>query len=68
MSTMVVRTPLTRSVIESIDAVIDRTIAKAAGRPALQARGEVLRARMHATGFRMPTTLTAVGRVPPGGA
>ena len=54
--------PMDPVVITNIDATIDRAIRAVDGRPALQGHGEMLRARMHRVGFRMPTSLVAVGR------
>ena len=59
--------PMDPAVIASIDGVIDRCLQQVAGHPALQARGEVLRQRMHGVGFRSASALVAVGRADPKG-
>ena len=47
-----------------LEATIDRYQALAEGHPALQARGEVLRARLREVGVRGATQLLAIGRRP----
>lgn len=54
--------PMEAELIARIDGVIDRTIRKVDGHNDLQARGELLRQRMHVVGFQMPVLLVAVGR------
>ena len=49
--------------IAELDTAIDRHIALAAGHPELQARGEVLRARLRDVGVRGATQLVAIGRL-----
>ena len=48
--------------LADLDAVVDRYRALAAASPDLVARGEMLRARLHAVGVRDATQLVAVGR------
>lgn len=48
--------------VADLEAVIDRHVALADGDPALQQRGEELRARLREIGARSATQLVAVGR------
>jgi SAM-dependent methyltransferase len=48
--------------VAELEAAIDRYLALADGHPALQARGEELRDRLHAVGARGATQLLAIGR------
>jgi SAM-dependent methyltransferase len=48
--------------VANLEAAIDRYVALAEGHPALQARGEELRARLRSVGVRSATQLVAVGR------
>ncbi len=50
------------SAIADLEAAIDRYVVLAEGHPALQARGEELRARLRTVGVRGATQLVAIGR------
>ena len=49
--------------VAELDAAIDRHVGLAEGHPDLQARGEVLRARLRDVGVRGATQLVAIGRL-----
>ncbi|MBP1706168.1 MAG: hypothetical protein H6Q36_1907 [Chloroflexi bacterium] len=57
--------PLDPAALAEVDAAIDRYLERCAARPALVARGEALRRRLHRIGIHGATTLVAVGRRPP---
>jgi SAM-dependent methyltransferase len=56
--------PMDPTRIEQIDGVMERSIARVHGHPDLQARGEVLRARLHEVGFVTAATIVVVGQKP----
>jgi ubiquinone/menaquinone biosynthesis C-methylase UbiE len=53
--------PLAPEVLAELGSIIDRYIQRADGYPDLQARGEILRKRVHEVGFHGATALMAVG-------
>lgn len=54
--------PMSPDRVAELDPVIDRYLALADGHPDLQAQGEELRRRLHGVGFRLATSVCAIGR------
>lgn len=56
-----VENPLDEETMQMLDQVIDRYQQRAAALPALQQQGEVLRQRLHGTGFASAASLLVIG-------
>lgn len=54
--------PMSPDRVAELDPVIDRYLALADGHADLQAQGEALRRRLHGVGFRLATSVCAIGR------